>query len=188
MQRWVALTVPAAIGQLVFIAISYVCLTWAFLNHDFSVLYVATNSNTELPLIYRISGVWGAHEGSLLLWVLVQALWTASVAVFSPNVPQVMKARVISVLGLVSCGFLSFILLTSNPFERLLPAVLEGNDLNPLLQDIGLAVHPPLLYIGCVGFSVAFAFSIAALISESNSARLVSVLDIYSPYLFLKLI
>ena len=128
-------------------------------------LYVASNSNSELPLIYRISGVWGAHEGSLLLWALVQAVWTAAVAVFSPNVPQAMRARVLSVLGLVSCGFLSFILLTSNPFERLIPGALEGRDLNPLLQDIGLAVHPPLLYIGYVGFSVAFAFAIAALIS-----------------------
>ncbi len=164
-QRWVALAVPTAIGQLLIVAVSYVCLTWAFLSHDFSVLYVASNSNTELPLIYRISGVWGAHEGSLLLWALVQAIWTAAVAVFSPNVPQAMRARVLSVLGLVSVGFLSFILLTSNPFERLIPGALEGRDLNPLLQDIGLAVHPPLLYIGYVGFSVAFAFAIAALIS-----------------------
>ena len=164
-QRWVALAVPTAIGQLLFVAISYACLTWAFLSHDFSVLYVASNSNSELPLIYRISGVWGAHEGSLLLWALVQATWTAAVAIFSPNVPQAMRARVLSVLGLVSVGFLSFILLTSNPFERLIPGALEGRDLNPLLQDIGLAVHPPLLYIGYVGFSVAFAFAIAALIS-----------------------
>ena len=164
-QRWVALAVPTAIGQLLFVAISYACLTWAFLSHDFSVLYVASNSNSELPLIYRISGVWGAHEGSLLLWALVQAIWTAAVAIFSPNVPQAMRARVLSVLGLVSVGFLSFILLTSNPFERLIPGALEGRDLNPLLQDIGLAVHPPLLYIGYVGFSVAFAFAIAALIS-----------------------
>ncbi len=128
-------------------------------------LYVAQNSNTKLPLIYLISGVWGGHEGSLLLWSLVLAVWTGAVAVFTPNVPRVMRARVLAVLGLVSCGFLLFIIATSNPFDRLLPGALEGRDLNPLLQDIGLAIHPPMLYIGYVGFAVAFAFSIAALIS-----------------------
>ncbi len=163
--RWVALAKPAALAQLIFVGFAYACLTWAFLQHDFSVMYVAKNSNTELPLLYLISGVWGAHEGSLLLWALILSLWTAAVAIFSPNVPLVMRARVLGVLGLVSSGFLLFIILTSNPFERLLPAVAEGRDLNPLLQDIGLAIHPPLLYLGYVGFSVAFAFSIAALIS-----------------------
>jgi len=163
--RWVAMAKPAAIAQLVFVGFSYACLTWSFLQHDFSVLYVAQNSNSELPFIYLISGVWGAHEGSLLLWSLILALWSAAVAVFSPNVPHVMRARVIGVLGLVSVGFLLFIILTSNPFERLFPAAVEGRDLNPLLQDIGLAIHPPMLYIGYVGFSVAFAFSIAALMS-----------------------
>ncbi len=164
-QRWVATAVPAALAQLLFVGISYACLTWAFLVHDFSVLYVAQNSNHELPLIYRISGVWGAHEGSLLLWALVLSLWTGAVAVFTPSVPRAMRARVLAVLGFVSCGFLLFIILTSNPFERLLPAAVQGRDLNPLLQDIGLAIHPPMLYLGYVGFSVAFAFSIAALIS-----------------------
>ncbi len=164
-QRWVAVAVPAALAQLLLIAVAYACLTWAFLAHDFSVLYVARNSNSELPLIYRISAVWGAHEGSLLLWSLVLALWTTAVALFSPNVPTAMRARVLSVMGFVSCGFLLFILLTSNPFDRLLPAAIQGGDLNPLLQDIGLAIHPPMLYIGYVGFSVAFAFSIAALMS-----------------------
>jgi cytochrome c-type biogenesis protein CcmF len=164
-QRWVVVAVPAAIAQLLFVAVAYACLTWAFVSHDFSVLYVTRNSNIELPLIYRISGVWGAHEGSLLLWSLVLAIWTAAVAVFSPNVPRIMRARVLAVLGLVSCGFLLFIIMTSNPFERVLPAATGGSDLNPLLQDIGLAIHPPMLYIGYVGFSVAFAFSIAALIS-----------------------
>ena len=164
-QRWIQVAVPAALAHLLFVAIAYACLTWAFLYHDFSVLYVARNSNSELPLIYRISGVWGSHEGSLLLWALVQALWTGAVALFTPSVPQVMRARVLGVLGLVSVGFLLFIILTSNPFERLLPAALDGGDLNPLLQDIGLAIHPPMLYIGYVGFSVAFAFSIAALLS-----------------------
>jgi len=164
-QRWVALAVPSALAQLLFVAIAYGCLTWAFLSHDFSVMYVAQNSNTNLPLIYLISGVWGGHEGSLLLWSLVLAVWTGAVAVFTPNVPRVMRARVLAVLGMVSCGFLLFIIATSNPFDRLLPGALEGRDLNPLLQDIGLAIHPPMLYIGYVGFAVAFAFSIAALIS-----------------------
>ncbi len=164
-QRWIALAAPAALAQLLFICLAYACLTWAFLVHDFSVLYVAKNSNSELPLIYLVSGVWGSHEGSLLLWALILALWTGAVAVFTPSVPQAMRARVLAVLGLVSCGFLLFILVTSNPFERLLPAAAQGGDLNPLLQDIGLAIHPPLLYLGYVGFSVAFAFSIAALIS-----------------------
>ncbi len=164
-QRWVNLAVPSALAQLLFVAISYACLTWAFLAHDFSVLYVAQNSNSELPLIYRISGVWGSHEGSLLLWALVLAGWAGAVAVFTPSVPRVMRARVLGVLGLVCVGFLLFIIITSNPFERLLPAAPEGSDLNPLLQDIGLAIHPPMLYLGYVGFSVAFAFAIAALIS-----------------------
>ncbi|HEY5739040.1 MAG TPA: heme lyase CcmF/NrfE family subunit [Gammaproteobacteria bacterium] len=164
-QRWVGVAVPAALAQLLFLAISYAALTWAFVQSDFSVLYVAQNSNVDLPLIYRISGVWGAHEGSLLLWALVLALWTGAVAVFTPNVPRAMRARVLGVLGLVSIGFLLFIVITSNPFERLLPAATQGRDLNPLLQDIGLAIHPPMLYFGYVGFSVAFAFAIAALIS-----------------------
>jgi cytochrome c-type biogenesis protein CcmF len=164
-QRWIGIAVPSAIAQLLFVAVAYGCLTWAFINHDFSVLYVVRNSNIELPLMYRISGVWAAHEGSLVLWSLVLSLWTAAVAVFTPNVPRIMRARVLGVLGLVSCGFLLFIIITSNPFERVLPAALNGSDLNPLLQDIGLAFHPPMLYIGYVGFSVAFAFSIAALIS-----------------------
>jgi len=164
-QRWVALAKPAALGQLLFVTIAYACLTWAFIDHDFSVLYVAQNSNTQLPMLYLVSGVWGGHEGSLLLWALILSIWSGAVAVFSPNVPNVMRARVIGVMGLVSIGFLLFILLTSNPFDRLFPAIAEGSDLNPLLQDIGLAIHPPMLYIGYVGFSVAFAFSIAALLS-----------------------
>ena len=121
-QRWIALARTAALAQFLFLAISYACLTWAFVAHDFSVLYVANNSNSGLPLLYRISGVWGSHEGSLLLWALVLAIWTAAVALFTPSVPRAMRARVLAVLGLVSCGFLLFIILTSNPFERLLPA------------------------------------------------------------------
>ncbi len=163
--RWIAIARPAAIAQFSFLAISYTALTWSFITHDFSVMYVAQNSNTKLPFMYLISGVWGAHEGSLLLWSLILAGWTAAVALFTPSVPNIMRARVLGVLGIVSVGFLLFILLTSNPFERLFPAVAEGRDLNPLLQDVGLAVHPPMLYLGYVGFAVAFAFSIAALMS-----------------------
>jgi|TARA_B100000315_G_scaffold138469_1_gene127475 cytochrome c-type biogenesis protein CcmF len=161
---WIAVARPAAFAQLLFVAISYGCLTAAFLSHDFSVAYVAHNSNSRLPLIYLISGVWGAHEGSLLLWALTLALWTAAVAWFSKSVPDRMVARVLGVMGIVSVGFLLFILFTSNPFERQFPPPVDGRDLNPLLQDPGLAIHPPMLYMGYVGFSVAFAFAIAALL------------------------
>ena len=161
---WVAVAKPSAYGQLLFMLISYGCLTYAFLVHDFSVLYVANNSNTALPTLYLISGVWGAHEGSLLLWALVLSIWTGLVAAFSKSVPETTLARVLGVMGLISIGFILFLLLTSNPFERLFPAAIEGGDLNPLLQDPGLAIHPPMLYLGYVGFSVAFAFSIAALL------------------------
>ncbi|MBC8210873.1 MAG: heme lyase CcmF/NrfE family subunit, partial [Gammaproteobacteria bacterium] len=163
--RWIALARPTAYAQFVFVLLSYICLTIVFLNHDYSVMYAASNSNSKLPILYLISGVWGAHEGSLLLWALILAGWTAAVALFSRSVPNVMLARVIGVMGFVSVGFILFILVTSNPFDRLLPAALEGRDLNPLLQDPGLAIHPPMLYLGYVGFSVAFAFAIAALLS-----------------------
>jgi cytochrome c-type biogenesis protein CcmF len=161
---WISIARPAAFTQLLFVAISYGCLTAAFLSHDFSVAYVAQNSNSQLPLIYLISGVWGAHEGSLLLWALTLAVWTGAVAWFSRSVPDRMVARVLGVMGIVSLGFLLFILFTSNPFERQFPPPLDGGDLNPLLQDPGLAIHPPMLYMGYVGFSVAFAFAIAALL------------------------
>ena len=161
----IAVARPAAQGQFVFVAISFACLTWAFVSNDFSVQYVAQHSNSALPLQYRITGVWGSHEGSLLLWGLILALWTLAVTVFSRSLPDVFVARVLGVLGLVSAGFLSFILFTSNPFLRLVPGAGEGQDLNPLLQDPGMIIHPPLLYMGYVGFSVAFAFAIAALIS-----------------------
>ncbi len=154
-----------AIGQLVFVSIAYACLTWSFISHDFSVVYVAHNSNLDLPFLYRVSGVWGAHEGSLLLWLLILAGWSGAVAFFSRGVPLQMIARVISVLGLISVGFSLFLLVTSNPFERQFPVPYNGHDLNPLLQDPGLAIHPPMLYLGYVGFSVTFAFAIAALIS-----------------------
>ena len=161
---WIAVARPTAYAQFLFMALSYGCLTYSCLTHDFSVKYIATNSNTSLPVIYLISGVWGAHEGSLLLWGLVLTIWTALVARFSRSIPEATVARVLGVMGLVGIGFLLFLLFTSNPFERLFPAPLEGRDLNPLLQDPGLAIHPPMLYMGYVGFSVAFAFAIAALL------------------------
>ncbi len=162
--EWTAVAVPAARAQFLFTVIAFGCLTYAFVTHDFSVAYVAQNSNTAQPLAYRISGVWGAHEGSLLLWVLFLGLWTVSVTVFSRSLPEAYTARVIAVLGLISIGFYLFMLATSNPFDRLLPAPAEGRELNPLLQDPGLAIHPPMLYMGYVGLSVPFAFAIAALL------------------------
>ncbi|RME33096.1 MAG: heme lyase CcmF/NrfE family subunit [Gammaproteobacteria bacterium] len=161
---WMAVAPAAASAQLLCLAVAFGCLAWSFVQSDFSVAYVAQNSNTELPMIYRISAVWGAHEGSLLLWALALALWTFAVSRFSRSMPADMRARVLGVMGLVSVGFLLFMLITSNPFERLLPAPPEGRDLNPLLQDPGLAIHPPMLYMGYVGFSVAFAFAIAAML------------------------
>jgi cytochrome c-type biogenesis protein CcmF len=163
---WIAVAKPAARAQLLFMALSFGCLTWAFLANDFSVQYVAANSNTALPTIYLISGVWGAHEGSLLLWALTLSIWTTAVSLFSRSVPDAMVARVIGVMGMISVGFLLFMLFTSNPFERLPMPPAEGRDLNPLLQDPGLAIHPPMLYMGYVGFSVAFAFAIAAMLGS----------------------
>ena len=161
---WVALGRPAAFGQFFFIAIAFGCLVNAFLTNDFSVAYVAQNGNTLLPTMYKISAVWGAHEGSLLLWVFILSAWTVAVSMLARNLPAVMLARVLSVMGLVSIGFLSFLLFTSNPFARIFPVPAQGGDLNPLLQDPGLAIHPPMLYMGYVGMSVAFSFAIAALI------------------------
>jgi cytochrome c-type biogenesis protein CcmF len=156
---------PAALGQLVFVAFAFACLATAFLTDDFSVQYVAHNSQRALPAIYKFSAVWGAHEGSLLLWTLILAAWTVAVGRFSRELPEPFAARVLGVLGLLSTGFLLFMLLTSNPFERVFPAHPDGADLNPLLQDPGLAYHPPILYTGYVGFSVAFAFAVAAMLS-----------------------
>ncbi len=164
-RTWMRLGHSLAIGQLVFVAISFACLTAAFVQDDFSLQYVANNSNTLLPTQFKISAVWGAHEGSLLLWALILAVWSAAVALFSSHLPLVLSSRVLSILGAISVGFGLFILLTSNPFARILPfSPTEGGDLNPLLQDFGLIVHPPMLYMGYVGFSVAFAFAVAALI------------------------
>ncbi|WP_300726037.1 heme lyase CcmF/NrfE family subunit [Pseudomonas sp.] len=162
---WMSLAQPAAWGQFAFLLFSFGCLTYAFMADDFSVAYVASNSNTALPWYYKFSAVWGAHEGSLLLWAMILGGWTFAVSVFSRQLPQVMLARVLAIMGMISIGFLLFLILTSNPFVRLLPQIpSDGNDLNPLLQDIGLIVHPPMLYMGYVGFSVAFAFAIAALL------------------------
>ncbi len=160
----IALARPAAQGQFVFVLIAFAALTWSFAQNDFSVAYVANHSNSKLPLAYRLSGVWGGHEGSLLLWMMMMTVWMLAVSVFSKTLPDAMVARILGVLGLVGVGFYAFMLFTSNPFERLLPAAVDGRDLNPLLQDPGMVFHPPMLYMGYVGFSVAFAFSIAALI------------------------
>jgi cytochrome c-type biogenesis protein CcmF len=161
----------AAVGHLTFAGIAYVCLTWAFLSNDFSVAYVANHSQLSLPTMYKITAVWGGHEGSVLLWILLLAAWTVAVGMYSHNLPDSFVARVIGVLGLLSVGFLLFALLTSNPFDRLVNPPPDGADLNPLLQDPGMAIHPPMLYIGYVGFSVAFAFAIAAMISGDLDER-----------------
>lgn len=167
---WIALARPVVQGQFVFIAIAFFCLAYSFVNNDFSVMNVAQNSNSKLPLEYRFAATWGSHEGSLLLWVFMLAAWSIAVSVFSRRLPDEMVARVLGVMGLVSVGFLLFMLFTSNPFDRLLPGAPEGSDLNPLLQDPGMVFHPPMLYMGYVGFSVAFAFAISALLSGQMDA------------------
>jgi len=162
---WISAARPLAITQVLFVTFAYVSLTYSFIINDFSVMYIASHSNTSLPLIYRISGVWGGHEGSMLLWAMILAVWTIAVSLFSRSVPDHVIARVLGVMGFISFGILLFIIMTSSPFDRLIPAPMDGRDLNPLLQDIGMAIHPPLLYMGYVGFSVAFAFAIAAMLS-----------------------
>ena len=162
---WMALARPSARGQFVFLLIAYACLTHAFVTNDFSVALAARNSNSTLPLVYRITAVWGNHEGSILLWSMILSMWTLAVSIFSRQLDQRMLARVLGVMGLISCGFLLFTLFTSNPFERLFPAPIDGQDLNPLLQDPGMVIHPPMLYMGYVGFVVAFAFAVSALLS-----------------------
>ncbi len=163
-QKAMALAPSLAIGQFVFISIAFGCLVWSFITDDFSVALVANNSNSLMPSVLKFAATWGNHEGSMVMWILFLSAWTAAVAVFSTALPLVLLSRVLSVLGFVAVGFLLFSLLTSNPFERLLPGVpQDGADLNPLLQDPGMIIHPPLLYMGYVGFSVAFAFAIAAL-------------------------
>lgn len=167
---WMALARPMARAHFVLIACAFFFLMASFVRNDFSVHYVATNSNSALPLQYRIAGVWGGHEGSLLLWVMMLSVWMLAVAQFSKSLPAVLVSRILGVMALISMGFLLFMLLTSNPFERLLPAALDGQDLNPLLQDPGMVAHPPMLYMGYVGFSVAFAFAIAALLGGNLDA------------------
>ncbi len=162
---WVALARSAARGQFLFIAVAFACLAWSFVTNDFSVANVASNSNSRLPVPYRFAATWGSHEGSMLLWVLMLAAWTVAVALFSRHLPEETVARVLGVMGIVSCGFLLFMLLTSNPFERVFPPPPDGRDLNPLLQDPGMVMHPPMLYMGYVGFSVAFSFAVAALLA-----------------------
>jgi cytochrome c-type biogenesis protein CcmF len=164
-REWILLARPAAQAVFLLLAVSFFTLTWSFYTNDFSVLYVAEHSNSLMPLMYRLGAVWGGHEGSLLLWVFLLSTWTFLVAQLSKSLDEFMVARVIGVLGLVLIGLLLFVLLTSNPFERLLPAAQDGRSLNPLLQDPGLVFHPPMLYMGYVGFSVAFAFAIASLLS-----------------------
>jgi cytochrome c-type biogenesis protein CcmF len=161
---WMAVARPAVTGQFVFVAMAFGCLVYAFVHDDFSVQYVAHNSNSHLPLFYQVAAVWGAHEGSLLLWILILAIWSVAVAAFSRALPLTFSSRVLGVMGLISGGFMLFTLWTSNPFLRLIPAWQDGADLNPVLQDFALAIHPPMLYTGYVGFSVAFAFACAAML------------------------
>jgi len=168
---WMAAARPAAYAQWALTFIAWAILTAAFVQQDFSVRYVAENSNSLLPMVYRFTAVWGGHEGSLLLWVFVLACWNAAVAWFSRSLPDVVLARVLGVMGAVCLGFLAFLIFTSNPFERILPMPLEGRDLNPLLQDPGMIVHPPMLYIGYSGFMVPFAFAIAALLDGKVDAH-----------------
>lgn len=169
-RAWIHAARPIAQGQFIFMVVAFSSLTYAFISNDFSVLYVSMHSNSELPLLYRIAGVWGGHEGSLLLWALMLSGWTIAVSLFSKGLPDEMVARVLSIMGFIAIGFHLFMLLTSNPFERQIPVPMDGNDLNPLLQDIGLVIHPPMLYMGYVGFSVAFAFAIAALLDGKLDA------------------
>ena len=168
---WMASARPAAYAQWLLMFAAWALLTAAFVQQDFSVRYVAENSNSLLPMVYRFTAVWGGHEGSLLLWVFVLACWNAAVAWRSRSLPDVVLARVLGILGAVSFGFLAFLIFTSNPFERILPMPIEGRDLNPLLQDPGMIIHPPMLYIGYSGFIVPFAFAIAALLDGEVDAH-----------------
>lgn len=163
---WMDYAKPLAKAQFTFLLISFMCLAYAFANDDFSVQYVANHSNSQLPIQFKLSAIWGGHEGSLLLWAFILSGWTLAVSLFSRGLPLDMLARVLGVMGIIATGFISFLLWTSSPFLRYLPRFpADGADLNPLLQDFGLIVHPPMLYMGYVGFSVAFAFAIAALLS-----------------------
>ncbi|HEY8510162.1 MAG TPA: cytochrome c biogenesis protein CcsA, partial [Steroidobacteraceae bacterium] len=162
-ERWMHAVTAAVAGQFVMVVTAFACLVTSFVVHDFSVGYVFMNSNSALPLFYRVTATWGAHEGSLLLWILILSIWTVLVAIGSKRLPLHFSARVLGVLGLVSFAFLLFTLATSNPFTRI-PLQADGRDLNPVLQDPALAIHPPMLYTGYVGFAVAFAFACAAML------------------------
>src|SRR5712664_2373754 len=168
--QFVSLARPAAQAQFLFVATAFCCLAYSFITNDFSVLNVATNSNSQLPLHYRLAATWGSHEGSLLLWTFMLTIWMVAVTLFSKHLPNEIVARVLSVMAVISTGFLLFMLLTSNPFDRLFPVPPDGRDLNPLLQDPAMVAHPPMLYMGYVGFSVAFAFAISALIGGKLDA------------------
>jgi cytochrome c-type biogenesis protein CcmF len=168
--RLMATARPAAEGQMLFVALAFAALTWSFVTSDFSVAVVARNSHSTKPLLYQIAGVWGNHEGSLLLWVSILAVFGLAVAWFGDNLPPPLKARVLAVQGMIAVGFIAFMLFSSNPFARLLPAPADGDGLNPILQDPGLAMHPPMLYLGYVGFSMAFSFAVAALIEGKVDA------------------
>jgi len=165
-----AIARPAARAQFALVLIAFLCLIYAFVSNDFSVLYVATNSNSLLPVQYKVAAVWGGHEGSILLWLLMLTFWMAAVSLFAGRLPDPLVARILAVMAMISCGFLLFLLLTSNPFDRIFPVPADGRDLNPLLQDPGMVGHPPMLYMGYVGFSVAFSFAIAALIGGNLDA------------------
>jgi cytochrome c-type biogenesis protein CcmF len=168
---WMALARPGALAQFGLIGFAFACLLTSFASNDFSVLNVAQNSNSGLPLHFRLAASWGSHEGSMLLWLLMQSGWALAVALYSRHLPLPVLARILSVMGLMTLGFLLFVLFTSNPFDRLFPAAADGRDLNPLLQDPGMIFHPPMLYMGYVGFSVAFAFAVAALIGGTLDAQ-----------------
>ncbi len=167
---WMGLARPAARAMFVLVVVAAACLLASFVRDDFSVTYVATNSTRALPLRYKLAAFWGGHEGSMLLWLLILSFWMFAVSLFSRHLPLAMVARILGVMGLIGVGFLLFILLTSSPFDRLVPSPVEGRDLNPLLQDPGMVAHPPMLYMGYVGFSVAFAFAIAALLGGNLDA------------------
>jgi len=169
-EGWMGVARPAALAQCLFVGLAFACLAWSFLDHDYSVLYVASNSHAELPAPYRFAAIWGGHEGSMLLWLQILSGWSLAVARCSRGLPEAQVARVLAVMAWLSVGLLLFLLFLSNPFARLMPPALEGRDLNPLLQDPGMVVHPPLLYMGYVGFSVPFAFGVAALLSGELDA------------------
>src|SRR3979490_1311672 len=170
--RLMALGRTAALTQAFLGVLSFGALRRGYVTSDFSVATVVATSHSSKPLLYKISGTWGNHEGSMMLWTLILALFGAAVAIFGQNLPDSLRSRVLAVQALIGVGFLAFILFTSNPFERLSPAPFDGNGLNPVLQDPGLAFHPPMLYLGYVGFSVTYAFAIAALLESRGAAAL----------------